>query len=751
MAEKRTINIDIKNNADETAKDFDTLNKSIDNTTKSTKNLNSTFEEVYGELQPLTTRMGEAEDRLYELALAGDTASKEYQELLTKVGEYRKVQIQTDLAVDGAATTMTQKLGSALNGATSGFAATQGAMALFGDENQALEESLLKVQSALAIQQGVQGLTEAYRELSIGSKLAAAGQAAFTFVTGGATTGLKLFRAALISTGVGALVVGIGLLVANFDKVKAVLTDVNKGFKEGGLMTKALMIAFMPLIATVKLFQKGLQAIGVLETEQEKTRKANAEASAKRSEANAERLQKEIDNLKEIRENLDKNYQAYQRQLNAEIEALKQSKEGLKNKKEIAAIDDQIRQKSIEGIEEEYNTFKEAQQLKLEGFEKEIKKNQDRINAAKARGSSQYKTELFYVQKYTAEANKLRNELNTNNFTQYQEYLNKLEAVDIEKARKEKEEQKASNDRYKQYLQDRLNIRRKIEDIENSLLTDGVEKELEINRDKFRRLREDVKGNREERKILTDLYNQQEAQAEAKIIADNQKRREDAFETERSERVELLNFVDELNTKEVESEKAKNLAIIESSKDAAAKQKEIDEKAKADAQAIQDFKFDIASQGLQTISNLSELFAGKSEKAAKRAFQVQKAVSIAQATIDTYKSANAIFASTAANPITVLNPSAPFIAAGVAVAAGLVNVATIASQQFQGGGATDGGGQESAPDLGGGAAPQFNVVGDSGINQIAQLQQQPVQAFVVSGEVTTSQALDRNRVQNATL
>ena len=35
-------------------------------------------------LQPLTTRLGEAEDRLYELALAGDTTSKEYQELLTK-------------------------------------------------------------------------------------------------------------------------------------------------------------------------------------------------------------------------------------------------------------------------------------------------------------------------------------------------------------------------------------------------------------------------------------------------------------------------------------------------------------------------------------------------------------------------------------------------------------------------------------------------------------------------------------------
>ena len=709
MAEKRTINIDINSNASEAEKDFKSFNKAVDETTKSAKNLDATFEEVYGDLQPLTTRMGEAEDRLYELALAGDTASKEYQELLTKVGEYRKVQIETDLAVDGAATTIGQKLGSALNGATSGFAATQGAMALFGSENDALEKSLLKVQSALAIQQGVQGLSVAYKELGGKTGIATKAQAAFNFV-------MNLNPILLIVT-------GITLAIAALLKFTSFLDPAIQGLKDFG------------------------DAIGLTNFEEEKT----AKAREKRAVANEKRLQKEIDNLKEIRENLDKNYQAYQRQLNAEIEALKQSKEGLKNKKEIAAIDEQIRQKSIEGIEEEYNTFKEAQQLKLEEYEKEIKKNQDRINAAKARGSSQYKTELFYVEKYTAEANKLRNELNTNNFTQYQEYINKLEALDIEKAKKEKEEQKASNDRYKQYLQDRLNIRRKIEDIENSLLQDGIEKELEINRDKFRRLREDVKGNREERKILTDLYNQQEAQAEAKIIADNQKRREDAFETERSERAELLNFVDELNTKEVESEKAKNLAIIESSKDAAAKQKEIDEKAKADAQAIQDFKFDIASQGLQTISNLTELFAGKSEKAAKKAFQIQKAVSIAQATIDTYKSANAIFASTAANPITVLNPSAPFIAAGVAVAAGLVNVATIASQKFQGGGTTGGGGQESAPDLGGGATPQFNVVGDSGINQIAQLQQQPVQAFVVSGEVTTSQALDRNRVQNATL
>ena len=57
---------------------------------------------------------------------------------------------------------------------------------------------------------------------------------------------------------------------------------------------------------------------------------------------------------------------------------------------------------------------------------------------------------------------------------------------------------------------------------------------------------------------------------------------------------------------------------------------------------------------------------------------------------------------------------------------------------------------------GGGSAPQaptFNVVGNSGVNQIAQTlgQQQPVQAYVVANQVTTQQALDRNIVTNASL
>ena len=50
-------------------------------------------------------------------------------------------------------------------------------------------------------------------------------------------------------------------------------------------------------------------------------------------------------------------------------------------------------------------------------------------------------------------------------------------------------------------------------------------------------------------------------------------------------------------------------------------------------------------------------------------------------------------------------------------------------------------------------APEFNIVGTSGANQIADVvsSQAPIKAFVVANDVTTAQALDRNIVESATL
>ena len=101
------------------------------------------------------------------------------------------------------------------------------------------------------------------------------------------------------------------------------------------------------------------------------------------------------------------------------------------------------------------------------------------------------------------------------------------------------------------------------------------------------------------------------------------------------------------------------------------------------------------------------------------------------------------------NPIK-LATGMQFVEAGIAATVGAANIIKISNSKFGGGGSGGGGNDTNVPT----AAPMtanFNTIGSSGINQLAQLQKTPTQAYVVSGEVTSAQAIDRNRVQNATL
>ena len=127
-----------------------------------------------------------------------------------------------------------------------------------------------------------------------------------------------------------------------------------------------------------------------------------------------------------------------------------------------------------------------------------------------------------------------------------------------------------------------------------------------------------------------------------------------------------------------------------------------------------------------------------------------KAAAIASTTISTYLAAQGAYASQLAIP----TPDAPFraaLAAGIAVASGLANVQKIISTPTPNGG----GGGGSVPSGGAPQAPSFNVVGTSGANanQISKLSQSqaPLKAYVVSQDVTTQQALDRNIVKTSSL
>lgn len=86
-----------------------------------------------------------------------------------------------------------------------------------------------------------------------------------------------------------------------------------------------------------------------------------------------------------------------------------------------------------------------------------------------------------------------------------------------------------------------------------------------------------------------------------------------------------------------------------------------------------------------------------------------------------------------------------------ATARGLKGIGAGGSAPSGSGGNTGGGGGTPRPES---AAPQFNIVGNTGVNQVAQVlnrQQAPIQAYVVASQVTTQQALDRQIKQTASI
>lgn len=130
--------------------------------------------------------------------------------------------------------------------------------------------------------------------------------------------------------------------------------------------------------------------------------------------------------------------------------------------------------------------------------------------------------------------------------------------------------------------------------------------------------------------------------------------------------------------------------------------------------------------------------------------EAQKAIGVAQAIIDTYIGANKAIAQ---------GGIVGTIAAVGIIASGLANVQNILSTKIPkpepsnvGGGGTR---SISSPAAAAPQAPQFNVIGAGGTNQLAGLladqSSQPVKAYVVSNEVSTAQSLDRNIVESATL
>jgi len=149
---------------------FELLNDSANQLKSSMDVLTLSFEDVYGEgVQPLTSKMGELEDRMYAMAAAGQQNTEEFKTLQAEAVRMRRTIQDVDETVDAFAQKGARLKGfiGIVSGIAGGFAVAQGAAALFGEQNEVVEKTLLKVQATMAILNGLQELNTLITEKNV--------------------------------------------------------------------------------------------------------------------------------------------------------------------------------------------------------------------------------------------------------------------------------------------------------------------------------------------------------------------------------------------------------------------------------------------------------------------------------------------------------------------------------------------------------------------------------------------------------
>jgi len=630
MAVEKVVNLKVTDN--------------VAQTTQSVGNLKTQLREAQNEVNALSAKFGATSEQAVN-------AAKRAAELKDAIGDAKAL---TDAFNPDA---KFKALTSTLGGVAGGFSAVQGAVGLLGSESQSVEKAILKVQSAMAISQGVQAIGESVdsfkqlgaviRATTLYQKALAGATAVQTFVMNGATLAAKALRGALIATGVGALVIGVGLLIANFDKVKKVVMNLIPGLSAVGDVVMSIVNTVTDFIGVTSEAERTLDK---MVSESQKTLKKNQDfldtQGDKYDEYTKRKIQANIDYAAKVKE-------VSEDETRTEAEKLKYLK-GLRDK-----ADREILQ---------------ADKDRQEENNKKAKEEQDKRNEA---------------------------------------------------AKKIKDDAKAERDRLKKEAQDISNNAKKAND--------------EIRKTDLER--------------LTEQYN-----SDLKLL---KAQKENTKELE----IQFLNDKNDLNLKQQDIEQKIRDEKIESDKKAKeekdAKDKEYEEKRAEDLIKFEEDKNKVLASSKENLNNIISGLETTGIAKTKAGQTVSKAIALTQIGID---SAVAISkAATLANAEGVaaqlafpLIPGAGTVARVVSYASTALSVAsniTRAKQLLSSGGSGGGGGSQG----GGGSAPtppQFNIVGQSGTNQLAQTiagqQNKPIEAFVVSSAVTTSQALDRNRVRTAT-
>jgi hypothetical protein len=172
-------------------------------------------------------------------------AAKRVAELKDRISEARET---ADLFDPGK---KFQVFAGAVNAVAGGFTAVQGALGLVGAESEELQKSLLKVQSALALSQGLSAVTDSAKDF----------QRLATIVKTNVVSAFSTLRGALIATGIGALAIGIGLVAANFDKVKKAVLNLVPGLAQVGTFFSSIITKVTDFVGVTSQAERALSSL----------------------------------------------------------------------------------------------------------------------------------------------------------------------------------------------------------------------------------------------------------------------------------------------------------------------------------------------------------------------------------------------------------------------------------------------------------------------------------------------------------
>lgn len=312
MAEKQaiyTVRVDTGN----------TIND-INNFDKALNNLNQDINKTQSELNDTSAQDNFAknlEELNAKVAAGGMTMRqlgkvvREYQSIVMQAGEQSPVGQEalraaaelTDRMGDVRAQTTALSsdfvgLDTAVMGIQTGaavFEGVQSAIALTGVENEKLMQTMVKLQAVQGIANSINTIAVALNKESVlGLQLRTAWEKIYAVSVGQSTGAMKLFRIALLATGVGILVVGLGLLIANFDKLTKFVQAAYDKFNKLGIGIKLVVFYMFPMVGAIYGIIKALEYFGVVDDETERKAKANAQRRSKHTQKEADENIKQL-------------------------------------------------------------------------------------------------------------------------------------------------------------------------------------------------------------------------------------------------------------------------------------------------------------------------------------------------------------------------------------------------------------------------------------------------------------------------